>query len=81
MKVILFAVLILIVFALIMALPTIRIDEQGAISSPAFQYIRAALYFIPTGTCAAILTIIVGLQVYRIIVSLVKTIWELLPIT
>ena len=78
--VILVAVIVLIVFALLMALPTIRIDSQGAIYSPAFQYVRAALYFIPTGTCAAILTIIVGLQVYRIIVALIKTIWELLPL-
>ena len=80
MKLAIFAVLILIVFALIVALPTIHIDEQGAISSPAFQYIRAALYFIPSGTCAAILAIIVGLQVWRVIVTLIKTIWELLPI-
>ena len=80
MKLALFAVIILVVFALILALPTIRIDEQGAISSPVFQYIRAALYFIPTGTCSIILRIIIGLQVWRVIVALIKTIWELLPV-
>ena len=78
---ILSAVVILVVFALVAALPTIRINPQEVISSNAFSYVRAALYFIPSGTCAAILTIIVGLQVFRIIIALIKVIWEVLPIT
>jgi len=78
--VILVAVILVVVFALLMALPTIRIDKDTVIASNAFAYVRAACYFIPTGTCAAILAIIVGLQVFRIIVALVKTIWELLPV-
>lgn len=78
--IILIGVILVIVFALLMALPTIRIDSDTVIASNAFAYIRAAMYFIPTGTCAAILAIIMGLQVWRIIVALVKTIWELLPL-
>jgi len=78
--VILVAVILVVVFALLMALPTIRIDKDTVIASNAFAYVRAACYFIPAGTCAAILAIIVGLQVFRIIVALVKTIWELLPV-
>ena len=80
-KILLFAVIILIVFALLAALPAITINADAVISSSAFSYIRAAMYFIPAGTCASILAIIMGLQVWRIIVSLVKTIWELLPIS
>ena len=79
-KAILFGVILLVVFALLMALPTIRLDKNIVIASNAFAYVRAAMYFIPTGTCAAILAIILGLQVWRIIVALIKTIWELLPI-
>ena len=79
-KVLLFAVLILIVFALLAALPAITIDVNSVVSSSAFSYIRAALYFVPVGTCAAILALILGLQVWRIIVALVRTIWAVLPI-
>ena len=79
-QVLLFAVILLIVFALLMALPAIHINSNAVISSNAFSYIRAALYFIPTGTCAAILGIIMGLWVFRVIIALVKTIWSVLPI-
>ena len=78
-KVILIALALVIVLGLIAVLPTIHIDVDTVIASNAFSYIRAALYFIPAGTCVSILTIILGLWIFRVIVSLVKVIWDLLP--
>ena len=79
-SVILFTVILLIAFALLMALPAIHIDSGAVISSNAFSYVRAALYFIPAGTCAAILAIIMGLWIFRVIIALVKTLWAVLPV-
>jgi len=78
--IIIIAVILVIVFALIAAIPTIRIDKEAVISSNAFAYIRAAMYFIPVGTCAAILTIILGLQVWRLIVAIIRFIWDIIPL-
>lgn len=80
MSAFIFFIIIFIVLSLIVSLPTITINSSVVIASSAFAYIRAALYFIPTGTCAAILSIILGLWIIRVIVSLVKTIWALLPV-
>ena len=37
-------------------------------------------YLLPLGTINSILTLTVGFFIFRAIVSLIKTIWELLPI-
>lgn len=74
------AVVLLVVFALLMALPAIHIDADEVIASNAYSYIRAACYFLPMGTVTAILSIIMGLWVFRVIIALVKTIWSVLPV-
>ncbi len=80
LKVALFAIIIVAVFALLASLPAIVIDVNTVTASTAWTWIRAALYFIPTHTVVAILGIIVALGVFRLIVALVKTIWDLLPV-
>ena len=70
--VIIFTLILILVFSLFMALPTIRIDKDTVISSNAFAYIRAACYFIPTGTCLAILGLFLGMQAFRIIVAIIR---------
>lgn len=80
MKTIIIAVVFLLLFGLLMALPSIHIDPNAVVASSAFSFVRAALYFIPVRTCTAILSINLGLWIWRVIVSLVKTIWNLLPI-
>ncbi len=61
------------------ALPTISISAEAVISGPFFNYIRAGLYFLPLGTVSAILMIQFSLWLFRILISVVKVIWELLP--
>ncbi len=80
LKVAIFAALIVVVFGLLAALPAVAIDVNAVVASSAWQWIRAALYFIPTGTVITILQVIVALGVFRIVVALVKTVWDLLPV-
>ena len=80
MKIIIWGAILLLVIALFLALPVISIDADAVIASSAFSYIRAACYFIPAGTVTAILGILLGLWLVRVVVMIVKTIWDLLPV-
>jgi len=80
MKILIFMIVIVVVFGLLAMLPAIEIDQDAVTSSAAWSWIIAAMYFFPVGTVGAILTLIVALWLFRMIVSLVKTLWELLPI-
>lgn len=61
-------------------LPKISINVDAVVASSAFEYIRAAMYFFPVKTVAAILGLILALWIFRIVVAFVKTIWDLLPV-
>ena len=61
-------------------LPEIHIAVPANVVSSAAQFFRVAAYIIPLGTVAQILALIIALQVFRIAVSLIKTIWALLPV-
>lgn len=80
MKIAIFLVLFVIVLAAIVTLPTIHIDASAVVSSNAFSYIRAGLYFFPMGTVRAILGIILVLWILRVIIAFIKMIWDLLPV-
>ena len=63
----------------IAALPAINIDANAVISSTFYTYIRAGLYFLPIGTVTTIFGIQIALWTFRIIVSVVRAVWDLLP--
>ena len=63
----------------IAALPAINIDANAVISSSFYTYIRAGLYFLPIGTVTTIFSIQIALWTFRIIVAVVRAIWDLLP--
>lgn len=44
-----------------------------------FDVLRVAGYFLPMRTVFSILTMIVTLVVFRIVVALIKTVWDLIP--
>lgn len=79
MKVLIFGIIFLAVVGILTLLPSIEIDEDAVLSSSAWQWVKAALYFLPIHTVAAILAVVVGLGVWSIIVAVVKTIWDVLP--
>ncbi len=42
--------------------------------------VRVVCFLLPIGTVKSILTLVVGFTVFRIVIALIKTIWDLLPI-
>ena len=80
MKAIIWIAVFILVVSLIAGLPAIVIDVDSVIASSAFSYIRAACYFIPVEAVAGILSIIIGLWILRVIVTVAKTVWDLLPV-
>lgn len=63
----------------IAALPAITINAEAVISSSFFSYIRAGLYFLPIGTVTAIFSIQIALWTFRIIIAVMRAVWDLLP--
>lgn len=61
------------------ALPIINIDANAVISSSFYTYIRAGLYFLPMGTVITIFRIQIAFWTFRIIVAVIRAIWDLLP--
>ena len=80
MKLAIFLVLIVVVLSILLLLPTINIDVDAVTASSAFEYIRAGLYFFPVNTVVQIITLTLSLWIFRIILAVVKTIWDLLPV-
>ena len=76
----LLVLLIPVVVGIIAFLPTLTIDTAAVVSSSAYAYVRAAFFFIPVNTISAILGIILGLWVFRIIIAIVRAIWDMLPV-
>lgn len=72
-------ILTLVVVPCILALPTITINVPAVLDSSAYSYIRAGFYFLPVNTVAAILTITLALFLFRLLIAVVKAVWELLP--
>ena len=44
------------------------------------DYVKVALYFLPVGTIRTIFSLVIGIQFYKIVVSLFKTVWAVLPV-
>ena len=71
------AILAIIVIPLILLLPEITIDTASIIQGSVFGYIRAGMYFLPAHTVVAILELSLLLFSFRILVAVVKTVWQL----
>lgn len=79
-QVIIVGVVLVVVIGLLLSLPGIDLDKDAVISSSAWQWVLAALYFLPMHTVVGIFSIIVSLGIFSLIVAVVKTIWDVLPI-
>ncbi len=78
-KLILFGLVLAIVIGMIALLPTVTIDKDAVVTSSAFQWIRAGLWFLPTAAIVAITTVQLALWLFRFIIAMVKTFWDMLP--
>ena len=68
------------VSGLLSRLPEINIQIPERVFVSAAQYWNCACYILPMGTIKAIIAILIGLQLFRIAVAVIKTIWDLLPV-
>lgn len=78
-KLAIFVVVLGIVLGILIFLPNIDIDKDAVISSSAWHWVRAAMYFLPTHTVRIIVSIVVQLGIFSLIVAVVKAIWAVLP--
>ena len=65
---------------LLSGLPEITVDFSAVDSSLFMGCVRCVLYMLPLGTINTIIGIIIAVTGFRIFISIVKTIWDLLPI-
>lgn len=61
-------------------MPVIAINYDGISNSTVFQFLKAGLYLLPTGTVFNILTIVIGLWVFRIVIAFLHSLWAALPV-
>lgn len=69
-----------ILFKLLDKLPFMKVEIDLTVMNTFLDIIGTCLYLFPWQKVAPILAIIVVMQVYRIVVSIIRVIWELLPI-
>lgn len=60
-------------------LPIMNLDVDFSVLNGFLDVLGFALYFFPWAKVAPILAIISLLQMWRIVMSIIKTIWEVLP--
>ena len=65
---------------LLMPLNVVNFVVDSSIFTPILEFINMALYMIPFAELMPIFMFFVGMMFFRIIVSVIKTIWNLLPI-
>ena len=63
---------------LIEKLPTISFSESGF--AVVASWVNGILYFLPMQTVSMILALMLATFIYRIVISVLKTIWAVLPI-
>lgn len=70
-----------IVNGLLSVLPSITFPaSMVARDSTFYGAVRCILYFFPLDTVGAIVGLITAITGFRIVISIIKTIWDLLPI-
>lgn len=69
-----------IVQGLLSLLPDIHWNVDGTFFDVFFDVLEMVCYLLPMGTVVTIFYIIVGFTIFKAVISLIRTIWELLPI-
>lgn len=70
--------ILLIVSPIINRLPDISIPTNSL--SVVLSWVNAVLYFLPMGTVNLIIGIMLATMVFRLVISILKTIWGILPL-
>lgn len=74
-----------IVFGLVKGFFNLLPDFSWSVETTAFTYfisiIEVAAYMLPIQTIATIIGLIFRITIFQIVISFIKTIWDLLPLT
>lgn len=68
------------VSGMLSVLPDVSWNVDLSALQPFFDLISVACYLLPMPTVIAIVSLVLSLTMFRIIISIVKTVWDLLPI-
>lgn len=73
-----------VVFSIVSRILVLLPDVSWSVDSTFFDYlvsfIRCAGYLLPWQTVTAILGLVLDLAIFRIIIAILKTIWDVLPL-
>lgn len=69
-----------IVSGILSMLPDITINVDDSAIEYFFNILRVVCYFLPMGTVIAMVTLIIALSVFRVVIAVIRTIWDLLPL-
>lgn len=72
-----------IVFGIVSGIFKLLPDFSWSVETTAFEYftdvLRLAGYMFPWNTVVAICALIFGLSVFRVVIAVIKSVWDLLP--
>lgn len=72
-----------IVFGIVSGIFELMPDFSWSVETTAFEYFMDILglvgYMFPWNTVVAIVSLIFGLSIFRVVISVIKSIWDLLP--
>jgi len=60
-------------------LPDISWNVNSGVFTKFMEVLRMACYFLPMGTVGAVFALVIAINVFKIVISTIKTIWQLLP--
>lgn len=73
-----------IIFELVSGMLSAAPDITFSVETSAFQYfvdiLKIACYMLPMNTVSNIIGVIVGISVFRIVIAVISSIWDLLPL-
>lgn len=64
---------------LLALLPNISWEVGSSVFTKFFEVLRMACYFLPMGTVVSVFSLVVAINSFKIVISIIKTIWQLLP--
>lgn len=55
-------------------------DVTSEAMAPFMEIVRSICYFFPVGTLASIVGLVVAFSIFRAVIRLITTIWDILPL-
>ena len=74
-----FSIVFTLLSGLLSMLPNVELVVSADMFTKFFEIIQVVCYLFPVDTVITIVGIIIALNVFRIVVSFIKTLWQLIP--